>query len=342
MERKNAVMNMMLGLGTIFLIVSLALKNTVAGEAMARLVVPVLCGGLGYLMGEKKKKSFGKKYILPYFAFALLYTVMIAILFFARKNGYDGTNLQIHVWQFANCNIEGCLWILLDLGVAAGIYRVLRRATGTVCTAVLSIVFHIAACLMTGLFSKASAVGINFGGYILLLGVALWRAMSYLLFLWIGDMAAKATASLAKKLGKKILLGFVFTIAAVAILIVTLNLKNRVPYFRTYFDTKSLFFGAAGIYQLAGICMIIGGTFIFDWIGKMSLLEFIGENMVVPIATISNFYVLTLAEKLAQKIFILFDNNFLTALTEIVVIVVIEGAGMFIFALLKKKVWKEV
>ncbi len=331
-QKRQNVKYMLMGIGTILLLVSFALENTEAERVLALIALPTLFGGMGYAY-ENENHSYGKQYFLPYLVFSILYLVMQSAFLMAGKADMTLEVLQDDIWSIVTGNGAGFLWMLCNLSITGGIYRFLRKRMKISGVTILAVLAAVSVYFLNGIGGRTTVFGRSFPGFFFSLAMTMWRSVALLPFLVIGEFARHCAARWERKLAKKIGIGFGAVLLSLALAIVALKNQDLFGDYTILVNIRLLSMGVPGFIYVVGGLFVFGCGLLMDWIGTLKILSLLGKNCVVPIATFYNFYVFYLATRCGKLVFAKFDNNFMTVTTMVLITLLLETTGIAIYML---------
>lgn len=285
--------------------------------------------GREYGISEQSVSEFSKKsakeIMLPYCWMSLLVVAGHCAAMLISPARFTREDIIDILWGILSLYGGDILWFLPVFFIGVTGYWVIRRKLPYFIALILTAILAAVICGINGipvyLYGKEMSVEV----FLLQAVYALWRGCVGMFFCAVGEGAAMLLAYLENKKLVLILSG-----AALTGLGTFLALKNQERIDATI-SFRYLLTGEMAFYFLAAICLCGGLLFLCRWINECRPLEALGRSSLIVLATCLDFKVAALAELAGDRVFAVFDHDFLRNVTMLTVLIASEIFLIWLF-----------
>ncbi len=277
----------------------------------------------GYLYGTERQKTdrvpvlwkkYAKNVLVPYFWFSLLAITWDAVGIFLDPMQYSADGMKEKIEDFFSLYGISVLWFLPAYFIAVVSYRLLRTKIRYLFSLILCIGMAAVYVLISFVPDYVAGRELAVDVFCLKLAFAIWRGIFCMLFVALGE----GVSLLLQKLEDKKLLGFMLGVAC-------LGLGSLAGMVNSMTSLRYLQLGNVALFVVSGVGITAGLLMLCRWYGECGPIEFIGKNSLIILVTHLDLRVMNLATKCSDKMFVLFDNNFIKNVTMALVILLLEG-----------------
>lgn len=263
--------------------------------------------------------------MLPYCWISLLAVAghCAAMLIFPSRFVREDTVRMI--WDMLTLYGGVVLWFLPVFFIGVTGYWVVRKKLFYSIALILTAVLAAVICGVNGI--PVYLEGKQMSGEVFLLQCvyALWRGCVGMFFCALGEGLAMLLDYLEREKLILILPGFILSGFGTF-----LALKNQEKS-DTAISFRYLITGEMIFYFLAAACLCGGLLFLCRWVNECAPLEYLGKSALIVLATCFDFKVAALAELAGNRIFAIFDHDFLRNVVTLAVLIVAEWFLIWLF-----------
>lgn len=335
-ESKNSYISVYAGLGVCLLVLGYAGIMPEAFRVWAEaFVLPLFftaaglygrASGMPELSVPELIRKGAKRIMLPYCWISLLSVAGHCagmLLFPTRFTREDAVDL---IWDLLSFYGGIVLWFLPVFFIGVTGYWAVRKKLFYPIALILTAVLAAVICGINGipvyLYGREMSVEV----FLLQCVYTVWRGCVGMFFCALGEGLFLLLGALQRKKLLMILSGF-----ALSGLGTYLALKNQERTGVTI-SFRYLLTGEMTVYFLAAICLCGGLLFLCRWINECRPLEYLGKSSLIVLATCLDFKVAALAELAGNRVFAVFDHDFLR---NFVMFAVLAAAELFLIWLFR-------
>lgn len=269
-------------------------------------------------------KYCAKQYLLYYVIFVLLGLCIRQIGIWMNLGNVNQEWMKEALFGALSFNGFYMLWLFPVLFVVTVIYGLLRKSFPLVACVGISIALSALSFFAKGIWDIANGEEIGAKLFFLMISMVLWRGCNLIGFVALGDVLNQLLIKLERK---KLLVGIVGILFCVTGFFLVryseeaILAPERLEYGKLYVTLPAMLLIACGILMLA------------KWIGEFGVAEVLGRNWKVFFVTFSNLLFLDAVNIVGSDIFQASKNNFLTAISKIILLFILEVAVMLVWEL---------
>lgn len=330
-ERKNRYINVYVGVGVCILVLGYSgiMPETfkIWTEAFAMPLFFVAAGIYGresqiseWNISKLIRRS-ARTIMLPYCWISILTVAGYCAAMLSFPSRFVRRDMVRMIWDMLSFYGGDVLWFFPVLFVGVTGYWMLRKKIMYPVALILTAVLAAVICGINGI--PVYLYGRQISGEVFLLQCiyTFWRGCVGMFFCACGEGLAMLLHYLDRKKLIMILTGF-----ALSGLGTFLALKNQ-ENTGVIISFRYLLTGEMIFYFLAAICLCSGLLFLCRWINECPPLEYLGKSVLIVLATCFDFKVAALAKLAGDRVFAMFDHDFLC---NVVMLVVLAAAECFL------------
>ncbi len=334
-ESGNRYINVYVGIGIALLVLGYSgvMPETfrVWVEAFVLLLFFTAAGLYGRVSGtsEQSASEFFKKsaseIMIPYCWIGLLAVTGHCVGMFLSPVRFTREDAVDMIWDMLSLYGGSVLWFLPVFFIGVAGYRAVRKKLFYPVALILTAILATVVCGINGIPVYLYGREMSAEVFLLQIVYTIWRGCVGMFFCAVGEGLAMLLEYLYRKKLVMILSGLALTGFGTF-----LALKNQEKAGVTI-SFRYLLTGEMVYYFLAAICICSGLLFLCRWINECRPLEYLGKSSLIVIATCLDFKITALAALAGDKIFAVFDHDFLRNAVTLAVIIVAELLLIWLF-----------
>ncbi|MDE6743056.1 MAG: acyltransferase [Lachnospiraceae bacterium] len=334
-ESKNRYINVYVGVGIGILVLgySKILPETfkIWVEAFVLLLFFTAAGVYGRESGISELgmtdliKKGAREIMIPYCWMSLLVVTgrCAGMLLFPMRFTKEDTIAM--TWDMLSFYGGSVLWFLPVFFVGVTVYWTIRKKLFYPVALILTAVLAAVICGINGipvyLYGKEMSVEV----FLLQCIYTVWRGCVGMFFCAVGEGLSMLLGYLERKKLMMILLGFALTGIGTLLALKNQEKADVTLSFRYLLTGEMVFWFLAAIFLCGGL------LFLCRWINECRPLEYLGRSSLIVLATCLDFKVTALAGLAGDKVFAIFDHDFLRNVVMLVVLIVVELFLIWLF-----------
>lgn len=296
--------------------------------------MPLFFVATGFLIGrenlyERDSRDIilgrARSILVPYFWFSLIAVLWDAVGIYFEPEQYNIDGLMEKVWDSVTGYGVSVLWFLPAFFVGTVGYQILRKHLPFGVVFGFVTVISVAVLLINGIPDYVMGKSMTAEIFLLKMVYVLWRGCVGMFFCAVGDALNQFLKSFEERKIHLVITGVSLLIIGSFLAIILSDKSN------TMVSLRYLISGNIAIFLIESVCICSGILFLCRWIDICSPLEFIGRYSMIILVTHLDLRVMNIAIKSGNKMFEIFDHDFVKNVTVFVVILVLEFIMICLF-----------